>query len=320
MIRYRNLGSITVSLEVDKKQRTLAFTSIVFPGKSSETNASLLAESIRAFAGSLSQAPIWILTPEYGKQLSTTIKEKLLALNVILTPFEIDYEILRFPFTGEVIATALAESMACGQTDFLVWLSANTVVLQEPKDFLLQDDKNLGFRPVHHTLVGSRYDEPLDSFWRLIYRYCNVPEDRIFPMVTHVDETRIRPYFNAGLLVTRPEKHLLQAWRDTFFKVYREPSFQEIYQQDERYKVFIHQAVLSGVILSTLATHEIKELPPKYNYPLHLHAQDITDHRPSCLEELVTFRHEGFYRNPKWFEKMPAKEALKKWIAERLLR
>jgi len=187
---------------VDKEQRRLAFTSIVFPGKSSETNASLLAESIRAFAGSLSQAPIWILTPEYGKQLSTTIKEKLLALNVILTPFEIDYEILRFPFTGEVIATALAESMACGQTDFLVWLSANTVVLQEPKDFLLQDDKNLGFRPVHHTLVGSRYDEPLDSFWRLIYRYCNVPEDRIFPMMTHVDETRIRPYFNAGLLVT----------------------------------------------------------------------------------------------------------------------
>lgn len=308
------------SLERDKKQGRLIFTSIVFPSKSSETNVLLLAESIRAFAGSLSQAPIWCFTPESEKQLSTTVKEKLLAQNVTLISFEIDYEILRFPFAGEVLATALAESKACGQTNFLAWLDANTIVLQEPKDFLLQDDINLGFRPVHHTLVGSRYDEPLDAFWTLIYHYCNVPEDRIFPMTTHVDETRIRPYFNAGLLVTRPEKHLLGAWRDTFFKVYQEPSLHEFYQQDERYKVFIHQAVLSGVILSTLATDEIKELPPKYNYPLHLHAQDVTDHRPSCLEELVTFRHEGFYRDPGWIKKMPAKEPLKEWIAERLLR
>ncbi len=308
-----------VSPEGDKQQGKLVFTSIVFPSKSSETNALLLAESLRAFAGSLSQARIWCFTPDYGKQLSTIIKEKLLALDVTLIPFEIDYEILRFPFTGEVLAAALAESMACGQTDFLTWLAANTIVLQEPKGFLLPDGKNLGFRPVHHTLVGSRYDEPLDAFWTLIYHFCNVPEDRVFPMTTHVDGTRIRPYFNAGLLVTRPEKHLLRVWRDTFFKVYLESSFQEFYRQDERYRVFIHQAVLSGVVLSTLESDEIKELPPKYNYPLHLHAQDVTANRPLCLEELVTFRHEGFYNDPGWIRKMPAKAPLKEWIAERLL-
>ncbi len=138
-------------------------------------------------------------------------------------------------------------------------------------------------------------------------------------MTTHVDGTRIRPYFNAGLLVTRPEKHLLRVWRDTFFKVYLESSFQEFYRQDERYRVFIHQAVLSGVVLSTLESDEIKELPPKYNYPLHLHAQDVTANRPLCLEELVTFRHEGFYNDPGWIRKMPAKAPLKEWIAERLL-
>ena len=309
-----------VSIEGDKKQGKLIFASIVFPNKSSETNALLLAESIRTFAGSLSQNPIWCFMPDYGKQLSTTVKDKLLALNVTLIPFKIDYEILRFPFTGQVLTTALAESVACGQADFLAWLDTNTIVLQEPKDFLLQDYKSLGFRPVHHTLVGSRYDEPLDPFWALIYRYCNVPKDRVFPLMTHVDGTRIRPYFNAGLLVARPERRLFRTWRDTFFKVYREPSFQEFYQQDERYMVFIHQAVLSGVILSTLATDELQELPPKYNYPLHLHAQDVTDHRPSCLEELVTFRHEGFYGDPKWIEKMPAKGSLKQWIAERLPR
>jgi len=95
-------------------------------------------------------------------------------------------------------------------------------------------------------------------------------------------------------------------------------SFQKFYQKDERYAVFVHQAVLSGVILSMLQTGEIQELPPTYNYPLHLHAQDVTDHRPSSLEELVIFRHEGFYADPEWINRMPAKEPLKQWIAKRL--
>ena len=288
------------------------------PSKSSETDALLLAESIRTFAGSLSQTLIWYFIPEYGKQLSATAKNRLLALDATLIPFEIDNEALRFPFSCEASAAALAEQMSCGQTDFLVWMNTNTVMLQEPKEFLLQNGKSVGLRPVHHTLVGSRYDEPIDPFWTLIFSYCKVPENRIFPMMTHVDGTIIRPYFNAGLLVTRPEKHLLQAWRNTFFEAYPEPSFQELYQQDERYKVFIHQAILSGVILSALATNEIQELPPKYNYPLHLYAQDVTDHAPSCLEELVTFRYEGFYEDSEWM-KIPAKEKLRQWIAKRIL-
>lgn len=296
----------------------LIFTSTVFPNKSSETQALLLAESIRAFARSLAQAPIWFLTPDIEKQLSSTFKEKALALSVSFIPFKIDGEILRFPLAGDVIAAASAESKAHNQADLLAWLGSNTIVLEEPKDFLLPDDKTLGFRPVHHTLIGSRYDEPLDPFWTLIYNCCNVPKTRVFPMTTHVDGTRIRPYFNAGLLVTRPERHLLQAWRDTFLRVYQTPSFQKFYQKDKLYSIFVHQAVLSGVILSTLKADEIQELPPTYNYPLHLHEQDITDHRPSSLEELVTFRHEGFYEDPEWINKIPAKDPLKQWIDARL--
>ena len=308
-----------MSVEGSEKQERLIFASIIFPSKSSETNALLLAESIRTFAGTLSQAPIWFFIPENETQLASAVRDKLLALNVTLLPFEIDPEVAHFPFTSMAVAAALAESKARGQADLLAWLSANTVVLQEPTEFLLRHDKSLGYRPVHHALIGSRYNEPLDTFWTLIYRYCNVPDDRVFPMTTHVDNVKLRPYFNAGCHITRPEEHLLRNWRDTFLTVYREPPLQELYKQDERYKVFIHQAIFSGVILSTLATDKIQELPPQYNYPLHLHAEDITDHRPSSLEEVVTFRHEAFHQDPQWRKKMPAREPLKRWIAERLL-
>ena len=308
-----------MSVEASEKQESLIFASIIFPSKSSETNALLLAESIRTFAGALAQAPIWFFIPENETHLSSAVRDKLLALNVTLVPFEVNSEAVHFPFTSMAVAAALAESKACGQADLLAWLGANTVVLQEPRDFLLRHDKSLGYRPVHHTLIGSRYDEPLDAFWTLVYRYCNVPEDRVFPLTTHVDGVKLRPYFNAGCHVTRPGKLVLQNWRDTFLKACLEPPFQELYKQDKRYKIFIHQAIFSGIVLSTLATDEIQELPPKYNYPLHLHDEDLTTHRPSSLEELVTFRHEGFYQDPEWSKKLPAREPLKRWIAQRLL-
>ena len=308
-----------VSAEGIEKKKKLIISSIVYPRRSSATNTLLLVESIRAFAGSLSRSPIWCLTPEYKEPLSKAFMKRLQPLDVTLIPFELDRNVLQFPFTGEAHAASLAESKAVGKADILAWLNPNSVVLQEPRDFLLRDDKILGYRPVHHTLVGSRFDGPLDPFWTLVYRYCGVPGDRVFPMRTHVDDEIIRPYFNAGFLIARPERGLLNAWRDKYLNVYGELPLKKLYRLDNRYRIFVHQAVLSGVIMAALETDEIQELPPMYNYPIHLHGEDVTAHRPSSLEELVTIRHEGFYEDNEWFEKMPAGEPLKRWFAERLL-
>ena len=301
-----------------EKHEKLIFASTVYPSESSETNALLLADSIRTFAGSLSKSPILYFTPEHRKQLSTVARDRLVSLKIKVIPFKIDTETLQFPLAGDVLAAAAAESTVYNHTDLLAWLGTNTVVLQEPDAFLLQNEKNLGYRPVHHTLVGSRYDEAIDEFWTLVYHHCNVPQDRIFPMKTHIDETRIRPYFNAGLLITRPYKRLLQTWNDTFFDLHQKLPFRKFYEKNDLYKIFIHQALLSGVILSKFETNELAELPSTYNYPLHLHAKDVTDHRPSFLEEVVTFRHESLYHDKQWIKKMPAKQQLRQWLAERI--
>lgn len=137
-------------------------------------------------------------------------------------------------------------------------------------------------------------------------------------METHTDNTKIRPYFNAGMLITRPRENLLRNWSATFFALYQKPAFQEFYKKDRLYKIFIHQALLSGAILSNFKTDELLELPSTYNYPLHLFKEDITDHRPSFIEEVVTFRHENFYQNKKWAKKMPAKQKLIQWLTERI--
>ena len=135
-------------------------------------------------------------------------------------------------------------------------------------------------------------------------------------MMTHIDNEEIRPYFNAGILVARPENNLFQKYHEIFFKVYQEPAFKEFYQKDDRYAVFVHQAILSGAILSTVPTEELEEFPNTYNYPLHLFGEDVTENRPAGMENLVTFRHEGFHNNSDWYEKMPANDSLKNWIVE----
>jgi hypothetical protein len=297
----------------------LIFCSVVYPTKSSEINSLLLAESLRTFTSACSGLPIWFLLPDYGNELTQKTHDRLVDLDVTLIPFKIGREQLRFFFASEVRAVALAEALCAGNCNFLAWMDTNTVVLQEPADLLMPDDMYLGYRPVHHLLLGSRYDQELDTFWTRIYRSCDVPPEQVFSMKPVVEDLRMRPYFNAGILVTRPELGLFQSWRDTFHRYYQEPGFQQFYKQDDRYIIFMHQAILSGVILNKFQKENLLELPWTYNYPLHLFDQDETDYRPFSLENLVTFRHEGFYQDPDWRAKMPADEPLKDWLADRVI-
>jgi hypothetical protein len=296
--------------------RKLVFTSAISPGESG-TSALLLAESIREFAGRYSDAPIWFYVTPNTDALSCMVEDRLLALDVELVPFRVEREAAKFFFVPEVVAAAEAEKRAEGAADTQVWLGANTILLKEPGDLALPGGKNVGYRPVHITNVGSRIDAPLDDFWTLIYGHCGVPKERVFPVKTHVDGNTLRPYFNAGHIVVRPEKRLIRKWRDTFLALYRLPEFERFYS-DARYRIFMHQAVLSAVILATFPREELLELPATYNYPIHLYEDDATGRKPSSIEEMITVRHEGFYEDPEWENKMPAKEPLKRWMAEML--
>ena len=64
--------------EMNNKEKLLSVT-VTYPDHGSEKNTLLLVESIRTFAGSLAQAPVWCLVPQYGKRLSPATEAKLTA-------------------------------------------------------------------------------------------------------------------------------------------------------------------------------------------------------------------------------------------------
>ena len=297
--------------------RRLGFACVLAPGVP-ERQALLLAASVRTFGGSLADSPVWVLLPSTDGSLPASTRRELAACGAHLIPFEMDPALLELPFATKVFASAAAESQARGQVDNLAWMDTDSLVLKDPRELLLADHIAVGCRPVDLAWIGSAYDEPLDPFWRFVYECCRAPESRVFPMTTSVDQKQIRAYFNAGLLVVRPQSGLLQSWRDNLLTTSRQAGFEEYLRRDTLYRVFVHQAVLAGTILSLLRKEEIQELPHWVNYPLHLHARYPADRRPARLNDLTSARYEEFFDNPQWSEILPAEEPVKSWLTERL--
>lgn len=296
------------------KKLIFAFAS---DGSSPETF--ILVESIRKFAGVFSDAPIWLMTTKSEEEIPIKDRTQLKMFEVKIIQFELDSEILSFPFTGSTYAAATAESLAKGQTEFLVWLGTNSLIINEPIEFLLEDGKNIGCRPVHHTLIGSLYYQPIDRFWELIYNKCDIPEDRIFPMQTHVDGNILRPYFNSGFLIVKPEMGFLETWWNRYKEVYNDPDFKAFYDKKDLYLTFIHQAVLSAEILSKFEKEEIKILPFNYCYPINLYEESLPEYRPESTSELVTARYYlEKLLTEEGFEKIPFHEPLKRWFRRKL--
>jgi hypothetical protein len=281
------------------------------------SQALLLAESIRTFAGDATDAPFLLMIPGSIAQLTPQQHTLINQLGIDLNTFEIDSLAASFPFAGKVVASAAAETISEGKCDQLVWMDNAALVVNPIDQLLLEPTIGLGYRPVDHLLVGSHFDKPLDPFWEFVYNACGVSESDIFPMVTSTDQVRMRPYINAGMLVVRPRDKLLRRWRDTFLETYQDSILQEIYTENQLYKIFIHQAILAACAMASYHQADTVELPYVVNYPLHMHSQYPAQLRPASLNMLVSFRYEGFFADPNWQELVQVEQPLKGWLEHR---
>jgi hypothetical protein len=262
-------------------------------------NVLLMTKSIRAFGGDCKDAPIWIYTPTDLANVQSETIDELGRLHVEVRTSEAPEDAGWFFFAGKVFASAKAEGEAKGITRILAWLDEDTIVLQEPEEFMLPEGKSLGYRPVMHKNVGLLVAEPVDAFWGRAYELMSVPEASLFPMVTPADEDTIRPYFNAGCMIIRPERGLMRRWADCFTTLYRDSMMTEMCRADVKKRIFIHQVALAGAILTHLEREEMIELSPRINYPIFFEqmfgAKSVFDD----ITNVVTFRHESYFRKPK---------------------
>lgn len=281
--------------------------------------AAVLAESIRSFAGRFGRAPIDLYLIDPDEDLKQAASEKFGPFEVTIYNSPTPKAAKRFPYAGKAFASAQAERNAEGKAAILAWLDPDTVFVREPGHFILPDKITFGYRPVMHKLIGSLFAEPPDEFWSRLYQKLRVNSEHIFPVTAPVDGKIIRAYFNAGILVVRPERGLLRRWPDAFGELYADPFFVEQCQGDQRKMIFLHQAALAGGLLRTISREETIELPDTYNYPFFWLIEELPpDRRKKSLDEVITFRHDMWFSDPANVSKLIDDSRIYEWLKARM--
>ena len=294
----------------------IAFGLFAASGKP-EQEAVLLAKSLRRFGGSYRLAPMHIFVP--GSQPFSGKNLALLSdLDINVHTVEIPESILNFPFAAKALAAGIFENREGSSNNLLVWMDRDSLIINDPYDLILPAGKLVGYRPVDHRLIGSLWNQPKDPFWQSLYDHFNISDERTFPMMTSVDQVEIRPYFNAGMLVVRPQAGLLQAWSEAMTNSMELPVFEKFYRENTFYKIFIHQAVLSVILCKQVQENQFMQLPYKINYPLHMHFQYPANLKVNNLDELITCRHDGFFEKKDWQTAISIREPLFIWLKENI--
>lgn len=280
----------------------------------------VMVESVREFGGSLRHVPVWVYLPDDQPELGKAPTPRPVPEGVTFKRSNTPAEAKPFWFAGKVFAAALAEAEAVGHYQLLAWLDPDVIFVKEPRDFLLPDSVSLGYRPVMHKLIGSRYSEPPDEFWSRVYDQLEVPVAAIFPVVTPVDQETIRAYFNAGLLVLRPEMGVLRKWPVCFATLYSDSVFIGWCKQNRLMAIFLHQAALAGDLLSTLTKQDMVELSDAYNYSVYLEDKYPPAKRPRSVDDVIMFRHESIFNDSTGLAKIKNAAKMYPWVKARVLK
>ena len=254
----------------------------------------MLAHSIRRWAGCFARADIVVMDPEQAP-LRPDARQTLVDLGATVIPFKVPEAALKFPFAQKVFAAAEAEKKA--EAELLIWMDADTLVLEEPAAFDLPAGKTIGCCPVQLKNISALANEAPNAFWQAVYAGCGTPAGQIFNITTTVDHTQLQAHFNAGLLVVRPEAGLLQAWAENFARLYAAPAFHPFYTENKLYQIFVHQAVLAATLMARLPEEAFCLFPERYNVAVFLRS-----HFAGMPTDPITLRYDEmvFFEDPKW--------------------
>lgn len=267
----------------------------------------LLIESLRRFGGRLGAYPVWLFFTDInfsaGFSESDTLK---------LFHLKMDLPLSNYPLAEKVFACALAEEMAALEgVQTLIWLNPDCLIFNPPELFILGDQYDAAFKPVHIRNVGSLANEPIDGYWQRVYEVVRVNQVP-YTIESYVDGQILRPYFNTHCFSTNPAKGILQAWRAIFVTLLMDKEFQDDYCQDEFHQLFLHQVVLSALVMKSIQQKQLLMLPHEYSYPLHLqHKLPITK-RVKFLNHLVCM----VYEESTLLDGIEIQEPIRSWLID----
>jgi hypothetical protein len=298
-------------IEFSSAEKTCFFSMVTsFEG---EKHARFLYKSLRAFGGPLKDCPILIFQADPGREEHIDFDME----DVHVIPLEIGEELRNYWFGGKVYVCSVAEEMVGGDVRSLVWLTTQCLVINPPILFDLGSAFDAALRPVHISNIGSPIDEPLDKFWSEVYRLIGIEEFQ-HTVTSFVDNRELRPYFNSHIFSINPSKGILRTSLEYFKKMIMDRDFQSDSCADLEHQIFLHQAILSTLVMRDLEWERICILPDGYSYPLHLHKEVPSTLRPMSINSQVCPVYEDTYQHPETLNGLEILEPINSWIIENM--
>jgi hypothetical protein len=280
-----------------------------------EEQTLLLFESIRRYGGRFSGCAAYALSPRPGHAISAGARKRLDELGVHYSDKVLYTECQEYGSANRVAAAAYVEE--AHPHEFFVVLDSDTLFLREPSEILLPDGVDAAVRPVDlKGMCSDGPEDPFDSYWRELCRACGVDYERLPWVESFVDRRRVKASYNGGLLIARGGAGVMRRCAEYFFASVRlgltprpegqgfragagwvEPGGAKMWGSS--------QAALSLAVWS--GAGGVRELPPTYNYPLHLHGRVDPETRRETMPRLVHVHYhwlleEGRSVNPLFYE------------------
>jgi hypothetical protein len=284
--------------------------------------ARVMVESLQTFGARFKDAPVWIYVSREFQAAESESLARFAGLAAEVRTSEAPESATWFYLARKVFAAAQAESEARGRAGVLARLDPDTIFIREPEEFILPEEKDLGYRPVFHRNICPLYKEPMDAYWSRAYEVMGIRESAVFPMVTPADDDTIRPYFQAGCVVARPEKGIMKKWGEMLIRLAGDPVIRKISEQESRKRLFTFQVALTGAILNVVERDKMLEFSDRINYPIFFEEMFGAKKDFHDISGAVTVRYEHFFQNPPpdWETKLKGPADRIDWIKKRFSR
>jgi hypothetical protein len=279
-----------------------------------EKQASILIQSIREFGGNYAGSPVYVFVSDTINSPGRSLRGN----NITIIPLNLNDTQPPYPFLEKVLACAEAEELLKWKAENLVWIDDDALILNEPDEYRLDNNKKIAIRPVNlRNYVGLLANEPTNSYWQKIYDYTGIKAEDVPLVETLVENEKVKLYLNCATFSIRPEMGILNEWKDLFLKLISDKEYQDAACTTFNQKLFLHQAVLSAVISSRIKKNEIQWFTQKAAYPLHHHNQLAKDKQVMQLNDLESVIYEHLWDSPGGIQRVINVNApLNYWLIE----
>ena len=267
---------------------SIAFLICTEPGRL-EGQSILLAKSIRKFAGSMKDTPIYSFHPRAGNPIASQTQREFDQLGVIHQQIPLNVEFADYYLANKPFVCAHAEQVI--DADILVFLDSDKCIFQAPEAFFLPDGYNVGLRPEYGRGIGScGKNDRNETYWKTLYDLFGV-EQEVF-VTTPIGNKKIRGYWNSGMVVVRRSAGIFTAWKENFVKV------MHLGIQPIQGNYMVEQSLLSITVCALNET--VYTLPKNYSYPLPLHNRLSKEYKINSVDDLVSIHYFNMFFFDNW--------------------